>query len=152
MVEIVPFSSKFSTAFKELNYEWISELFKIESEDIKVLSNPQSEIIDKGGHILIALKDGEPLGTCALLKADNQEYELAKMAVLKNARGQKIGWKLGQAIIEKAKEIGAKKLFLQTNSSLGPAIALYQKLGFKSACGADYSFSRCDIKMEIPLS
>jgi len=41
----------------------------------------------------------EIVGTCALIKTDDDTYELAKMAVTERARGKNIGWLLGQAVI-----------------------------------------------------
>jgi hypothetical protein len=38
---------------KTLNIEWLSKYFKIEPKDELVLSNPQEEIIDKGGMIFM---------------------------------------------------------------------------------------------------
>jgi hypothetical protein len=49
---------------KTLNIEWLSKYFKIEPKDELVLSNPQEEIIDKGGMIFIS----EVVGTVSLLK------------------------------------------------------------------------------------
>ena len=58
---------------------------------------------------------------------------------------------IGQATIEKAKEIGAKKVYLETNSVLKPAISLYYKLGFKDVEGYDSPYNRCNVQMELPL-
>ena len=44
--------------FKTLNLEWIEEFFVVEEEDLKILSNPKSYVIDKGGEIFFALKSG----------------------------------------------------------------------------------------------
>lgn len=149
MVEIVTYQPKYAEAFKSLNYAWIEQLFAVEESDRKMLEDPEGYIIDKGGEVLIALLDGNPVGTCALIKTDDTIYELAKMAVSEDARGNKIGLRLGLEIIEKAKEFGAEKLFLETNSSLTPAISLYKKLGFKDMSGEDSPYERCDVQMEF---
>ncbi len=151
MVEIVTYSPKYADVFKTLNYAWIEEFFTIEEFDKIILEDPDGQIIRKGGEILVAILDGKPVGVCALIKTDEDLFELAKMAVANEARGQKIGLKLGIGIIEKAREFGAKKLFLETNSKLGPAISLYQKLGFKNSTDQDGVYDRCNIKMEFEL-
>ncbi len=145
MVEIVTYRPKYAEAFRSLNYAWIEEFDKI------ILEDPEGQIIEKGGEILVALLDENPVGVCALIKANDELFELAKMAVSNEVRGKKIGWKLGVGIVEKAKEFGAKKLFLETNSKLGPAIGLYQKLGFKNSCDDEAVYDRCNIKMELEL-
>ena len=150
MVQIIPYHSTHFDTFKSLNYAWITQLFEVEDSDRKILNDPDGEIISKGGHVFIALLDEKPVGTCSLINKGDNVYELAKMAVSEEARGKKIGWLLGSKIIEKAKELGAKTLVLETNSKLIPAINLYKKLGFSSLCGDDSSaYQRCDIQMEM---
>lgn len=151
MIEVTNFEPDHAPAFKELNEEWIKRYFAIEEADRKMLSNPQEYIIDRGGAILIALLDKKPVGTCALIKTKDRSYELAKMAVSPEAQGKKIGWKIGLAAIEKARELGANTVHLETNSSLKPAISLYRKLGFKEVCGHDSPYSRCDVQMELTI-
>ncbi len=134
-----------------LNYAWIRQLFKVEEFDKKLLEDPEGEIIAKGGEILIALMDGVAVGTCALIRKNDHVFELAKMAVSEAARGNKIGWKLGLGIVEKAKDFGASRLFLETNSELKPAINLYKKLGFRENCETESLYDRCNVKMEMDL-
>ncbi|WP_432711596.1 bifunctional helix-turn-helix transcriptional regulator/GNAT family N-acetyltransferase, partial [Pedobacter sp.] len=111
-VKVVPFEDQYQTAFRSLNEEWISKYFKMEEADYKALDNPKDYILERGGEILVALDNNEPVGVCALIKMNDPEYdfELAKMAVSPKAQGKHIGWILGQAIVAAAKEKGAKKL------------------------------------------
>ena len=152
-VTIVEYTPQYEEAFKRLNEEWISAYFKMEESDHKALDHAQEYILDKGGHILVALYNGEPLGVCALIKMDDPEYdyELAKMAVSPKAQGKSIGWLLGRAVIEKAKAQGAKKLYLESNTILKPAINLYHKLGFKKIAGRITPYERCNIQMDLDL-
>ncbi len=150
-VEIVDYQPKYQPAFKQLNEEWITTWFKMEEADYKSLDHPDDYILNKGGCIIIALHEGEPIGTCALIKVDDKMYELAKMAVSPKAKGRGIGYLLGVAIIEKAKEMGAKKLVLECNTILKPAISLYHKLGFKKVAGIPSPYDRANIRMELSL-
>lgn len=150
-VAIVAYTPEYKTAFKQLNEEWISSYFKMEPSDYKALDHPQEYVLDKGGYILMALYKGQPVGTCALIKMDNEMFELAKMAVSPLAKGKGIGWLLGNAAIEKAREAGAKKLYLESNTILKPAINLYHKLGFKKVTGNPSPYERCNIQMELSL-
>ncbi|MFK7954015.1 MAG: GNAT family N-acetyltransferase [Ekhidna sp.] len=151
MIEIVDFRPVYSIFFREVNFAWIKNHFEIEESDREMLEDPQNHILRNGGAILIALLDGSPVGTCALIKMDDSTFELAKMAVSEQAQGQKIGWKIGLATIEKAKELGAKKIYLESNSVLAPAINLYRKLGFKDDSGYDSPYSRCNVQMTLDL-
>jgi GNAT superfamily N-acetyltransferase len=82
---------------------------------------------------------------------EDGSYELAKMAVSPEARGKNIGWLLGNAIIEKARSIGAHRLYLESNTILKPAISLYHKLGFKKITGPPSPYERANIQMELIL-
>ena len=152
-VRIINYQPKYHEAFKELNKEWISRYFKMEEADYKALDNPKKYILDRGGHILVALYHDEPVGVCALIKMDDPkyDYELAKMAVASSARGLSIGFLLGKAILEKAKKTGASVLYLESNTILIPAIHLYHKLGFKKIAGHPTPYDRCNIQMELKI-
>lgn len=152
-VEIVAYKPEYQEVFRTLNVEWISTYFEMEESDYKALDNPQSYILDQGGHILVALYEGEPLGVCALIKMNDEEYdfELAKMAVSPKAQGKNIGFLLASAIVEKARSLGAAKIYLESNTILKPAINLYHKLGFKKVAGKPTPYTRCNIQMELVI-
>jgi DNA-binding MarR family transcriptional regulator/N-acetylglutamate synthase-like GNAT family acetyltransferase len=151
-VEIVDYAPKFHDDFKRLNYAWIEQYFQLENADHQSLDHPDEKILQPGGHIYMALSDGEAVGTCALIKIDDDTYELAKMTVAETARGKGIGWLLGQAAINKARELGATKILLESNTVLEPAINLYKKLGFQRVVGQPSPYVRCNIQMELRLA
>jgi DNA-binding MarR family transcriptional regulator len=152
-VKIVPYNDLYADAFRKLNEEWISTFFKMEEADHKALDHPKEYILDNGGEIVVALYNEEPVGVCALIKMNDPDYdyELAKMAVSPKAQGKNIGWLLGQAIIEKARSLGAKKIYLESNTILKPAINLYHKLGFEKIGGRATPYERCNIQMELKV-
>ncbi len=151
LVKIEPYQAKYKDSFRELNKEWITSYFKLEKPDIEALENPKKYILDRGGYIFVATLENRPLGVCALIPSEGRVYELAKMAVSPEARGKNIGWLLGQAVIEKARALGAERVFLESNTILRPAIGLYQKLGFKKIIGPPTPYERCNIQMELEL-
>lgn len=151
-IKIVPYQEKYKSAFYKLNEEWITKYFKMEQPDRDALENPQGYILEKGGFIFVATMNEEPVGVCALIKRDDLNcFELAKMAVSPKAQGQQIGYKLGKAVVEKAIELNEKRLFLESNTILTPAIKLYEKLGFKKIKGCKTPYERCNIQMELEL-
>ena len=151
-VDVVPYEAAHREAFRRLNEAWISRYFRLEPPDLRVLEAPQEEILDKGGHILVAVRDGAPIGVCALLRVDGQTFELAKMAVAEHARGLGAGYQLGEAAKTWARQAGASRLILESNTVLEPAISLYRKLGFTEFTGAPSEYDRCNIHMELRLS
>ncbi|NVK22166.1 MAG: GNAT family N-acetyltransferase [Kangiellaceae bacterium] len=150
-IQILPYSAERAIYFKTINLEWIEQFFVVEAEDAKVLNDPQTHIIDKGGDIVFAQYQGDIVGTCGLKKWDDESYELVKMGVTPKAQGLHLGQKLGQAIIDSARKKGCKRLFLESNRKLTPAINLYKKLGFKEIEFQDScsDYQRCDISMEM---
>ncbi|MBO0341405.1 MAG: GNAT family N-acetyltransferase [Bacteroidota bacterium] len=151
---IVPYSEAYKDAFRSLNEEWIIKYFKIEEMDRIILQNPKEYILDKGGYIAVALCDDVPVGVCALIpcKYDGYDFELSKMGVSPKAQGKGIGKLLGLHIINQAKRMGAKKIFLESNRKLAPAIALYKKLGFSEMSNIASPYARSDIQMELNLN
>jgi len=152
-IQIVDYTSEYKEIFKSLNEEWISAYFEMEAADYKALDNPEEYILAKGGKIFVALYTNEPLGVCALIKMDDSDYdfELAKMAVSPKAQGKSMGWLLGLAVINAAKEMGASNLYLESNTILESAINLYHKLGFQKISGRITPYKRCNIQMELIL-
>ena len=147
-VEIIPFSSNLKEHIKTLNIEWLQKYFRVEDQDELVLSNPQEEIIDKGGMIFYARHNNEIIGTVSLIKIDETTFELSKMAVSDKAQGLGIGNKLLVHSIAVAEENNIKKLLLYSNRILLPAIHLYEKFGFIEVPLGNVSYERADIKME----
>lgn len=150
-VEIMPYQPKYKAAFKKLNEDWITQFFKMEESDYKYLDHPEENILSKGGYIFMAIYKDKPVGTCAIVKMNDDQFELAKMGVAPEAKGKGIGFLLGNACIEKAKEAGASKLYLESNTILKPAISLYHKLGFKKITGPPSPYERSNIQMELAL-
>ena len=147
-MEIVDFEPAHAGAFKALNEAWIAKHFTLEAKDREVLDDPQGKIIALGGRIFMALKDGQAVGCAALLKMADGGYEVAKMTVSETLRGSGLGRQLMQRCIDAGAELGATRLYLETNSSLGPALGLYRAMGFQDLAPAETAYARADVFME----
>ena len=130
-VEIIDYDEKYNDDFERLNVEWLEKYFRVEEFDKKVFANPQKEITDKGGKIIFAKYKDKIVGTVALIKISDKEYELAKMSVTEKVRGKQIGKKLMIACLDLAKQLQADKVILVSNTKLTPAINMYNRFGFK---------------------
>ena len=150
-MQIVEFEPAHAEAFRVLNEAWISKYFVLEPKDRETLNDPQGKILAKGGRIFMALKDGEAVGCAALLKMPDGGYEVAKMTVSETLRGSGLGRLLMQRCIDAGAELGATRLYLETNSSLGPALGLYRAMGFKDLAPVPSPYVRADVFMERPL-
>jgi GNAT superfamily N-acetyltransferase len=153
-LRIIDFNPKYAEAFKRLNVEWITQHWELEAADEKTLDRPTEHVIDKGGAILIALYQGHPVGSVALIPYDESTLELAKMAVSPDVQGKGIGLALGEAALGRAHRMGAAKVYLESNTILGPALSLYRKLGFNHLEGTteDSPYERCNVRMEKSLA
>ncbi|OMQ09008.1 GNAT family N-acetyltransferase [[Flexibacter] sp. ATCC 35103] len=147
-VEIIPFSPDLKDSIKILNKEWLQKYFRVEEKDEIVLSNPQEEIINKGGLIFYAKYNDEIVGTVSLMKVNDSTFELSKMAVSDQAQGLGIRNKMLVHCLAIAKENNIQKLFLYSNRKLLPAIHLYEKFGFTEVPLDGGIYERADIKME----
>ena len=70
---------------------------------------------------------GLHLGLLALLFAS---MYLPRETVAEAARGTGLGRLLMQACLDEAARAGAPRLYLESNSSLAPALGLYRAMGF----------------------
>lgn len=151
-LRILPYTKELSHHFKEINVEWIRALFTLEPVDRVVLDDPETHILQPGGQIWFAeVANLGVVGTCALKRTGNAEFELTKMGVLESARGHKVGEALLRRVIFEAKRIGARELYLLTNASCEAAVHLYEKNGFlhSKAIMRRYGsrYDRCDVAM-----
>jgi putative acetyltransferase len=151
MVSIIEYDNKYQQDFYRLNITWLDKYNLTESHDLQILNNPQSEIIDKGGYIWLAKENDTVVGSSALIKEGDDTFELAKMAVDDRHQGKGISKLLIATCIEKAKQVGAKKLELFSNHQLTTALGLYEKYGFHHVSVTNSPFETADVKMEMNL-
>ena len=142
-------------AFRRLNEEWIVREFVLEPKDQYSLTDPQGTILDHGGRIFFAVRDGETVGCCALVAMEPGEFEVAKMAVTRTAQGGGIGRQLIEKVVQEAKASGVKRLYLETNHKLTPALRLYEAVGFRPLPPdriVASPYARADVFLELWLA
>ena len=148
-IQIVNYQPHHKEDFKRLNIQWISQYFEIEPLDVQQLDHPDEYILSKGGKIYFAEQKGKIIGTVALKKVTNTKFELSKMAVSPNHQGMGVGQKMGEHLIEEAKQLGCKTLFLESNQQLVAALKLYKKLGFIEVPVGNTPYSRSNFRGEL---
>lgn len=140
-------------SFVQFNKEWITHYFRLEPSDLHYLSHPKEYILDKGGHVFVALADNTPIGCCALIPhPETGRWELAKMAVTAAAQGHGAGEALARAAIAKATEAGVDELFLEANTKLAASVHLYEKMGFRPVADYTPAYERCNLFMICKLT
>ena len=151
-VTIVSFDEEYSSIFYELNKLWIEESWLLEESDKFDLLNPKESIIDKGGEIFFALIDDNVVGTVAMIRSADRIYELAKMTVEINYRGNGIANKLMDQCLNYAMNNNAQQIYLITNDTLLIARNLYDKYGFKEVKLDSDKYLRGNVKMVLNLA
>ena len=127
--EVVPYEEKFRGDFYSINREWLDEFFMMTEGDEDILRHPD-KILEEGGEIFFAVEGGQPIGTCAMIRCGRDEFELAKMGVLRSGRRKGFGSLLLVAALDFARRKKALRVTLETSVKLPQAIALYEKFGF----------------------
>lgn len=147
---IVDFAAQWRDDFARLNIDWLQRYFVVEAVDSEVLHDPETHILDSGGHILFAVdaKD-RAIGTVALKHEGEGVYELTKMAVEPGHQGAGIGRALMMAALETYRSRAGRELFLESSSKLTPALTLYESVGFvhKPAPRPGSHYQRADVYM-----
>jgi putative acetyltransferase len=81
--------------------------------------------------------EGEIIGGAGVNQLENSTEnicELQKMYFLQKARGKGLGWQMIQKCLEKARDFGYEKCYLETLPEMLAAQNLYQKMGFEYLC------------------
>lgn len=88
----------------------------------------------KGSWYLVAEINGKLVGGGGIFPTDGlpaDTCELVKMYLLPEARGLGLGKRLIESCMEKAREMGYRKMYLETMPELKNAVKVYEKMGFE---------------------
>jgi ribosomal protein S18 acetylase RimI-like enzyme len=148
-LSVISFEPRHAAAFRDLNLEWIERYFVVELSDRELLDDPQREIIDRGGEIFVVEDSERVVGVCALIALEDGAFKLGKMAVSPAAQGRGLGRLLANAAIARARERNAPYVELFTNHVLGPAISLYESVGFRHVPMEKAEHERSNVRMML---
>src|SRR5262249_51652316 len=88
------------------------------------------EVAPGRGAFLVAYRDDLPVGCGAVRVLDAGIAELKRMYVAPELRGQGVGRVLVDALESEARQLGVRRLVLETGVRQTAAIALYRRAGF----------------------
>jgi GNAT superfamily N-acetyltransferase len=105
----------------------------------------------RGGQFyVLTTASAEVVATLGLYYLDAQTVELRKMYLSSQLRGQGIGRGLLEFALAQARQMGFKRMTLETASVLKEAIGLYRRLGFQPLVGHQ-QVPRCDQAFYLDL-
>ena len=85
----------------------------------------------EGGALLLARDHGRTLGCVALRQLGDDSCEMKRMYVDDAGRGRGVGRVLGEAVVERARDLEYDAMYLDTSVEQHEAIGLYRSLGFE---------------------
>jgi putative acetyltransferase len=83
------------------------------------------------GDLLLCRDLGLALGCVAFKRLDEEACEMKRMFVPPTARGRGVGRVLAEALVERARRAGYRRMYLDTSRRQTEAISLYRSLGFE---------------------
>jgi putative acetyltransferase len=108
------------------------------------LKDIEQSYFERGGAFYVLEEEDEAIiGAYGLYLIDKQTCELRKMYLHGSYRGKGLGKLLLEDALSKARQIGFKKMTLETTSVLKEAISLYKSYGFVEY-KPEHLSSRCD--------
>ncbi len=120
-------------------------------ETDKCLRDIEANYVQRGGCFEVVIGDsGRIVGSWGLYPHEPGVCELRKMYILPSVRGQGLGKQLMERALVRARELGFRRIELDTASRLKEAIGLYEKYGFKPIDKAGIP-ARCDTAMALDL-
>jgi putative acetyltransferase len=108
------------------------------------LADVEQSYLRAGGSFDVLLNEaGEVVGTVGLFPLGAGRCELRKMYLTAACRGRGLGKRLLQQALDRARQLGFRRVELETNSSLVVAGGLYESVGFRPFT-PDHMSARCD--------
>ncbi|WP_157956842.1 GNAT family N-acetyltransferase [Salinicola aestuarinus] len=89
-------------------------------------------------------REGAPLAFGQLSPRAPHHYHLARLIVAPTERGQGLGRRLCEGLINEGRQRGAMRFTLNVFTDNAPAVALYRQLGFRRA-------GECDARGVVPM-
>ena len=110
----------------------------------------QAYITNGGAFDVLADETGAIIGCVGLYRIDHAVCELRKMYLDRAYRGRGLGKRLMEHAMDQARQLGFRRVILESASVLHEAIAMYINYGFRRY-ECDHLSQRCDQAYSLPV-
>jgi putative acetyltransferase len=118
--------------------------------ELKDMDDIQRNYFENGGTFLVMFDDGEMICTGALRRLNDETCELKRLWLLNQYHGQGLGYRMLQELLSIAKNMGYKRIRLETDPvAQSQAVNFYKQIGFYEIPG--YSDQTDEVAMEMIL-
>lgn len=136
-------------------YEELDERFETGFDPARGISADALELTPPAGVMLVARQRGRPVGCGALKLRPRGSAELKRMWVAPHVRGLGLGRRLLVELEAHAARAGVRTVRLETNRTLGEAIALYRRAGYREVAAFNdepYAHHWFEKRLPAPLA
>jgi putative acetyltransferase len=118
--------------------------------ELKDMDDIQRNYFDNGGVFMVMTESGQIICTGAIRKLDDEICELKRLWLLTEYHGQGLGYRMLQELLSFAREIGYKRVRLETDpDAQSQALDFYKRIGFYEI--SRYTSRTDDVAMEMVL-
>lgn len=139
--------------------DWATERIRVE---LGIVIPPEAdhpasvldEVLESGGRLYVAEVDGEAVGVGGLKLLSETAGEIKRMFVRPAARGLGVGRTVVTQLVDDARALGCKTIFLESASFMHTAHALYRSAGFlpsESYPGREFEGAAADVSVFMRL-
>lgn len=111
--------------------DWLGIDLGFQDFEQEIVDLPGKYAAPGGALLVLSGDDGRLMGCVALRDMGNGQAELKRMFLDIGLRGQGQGRTLGEAILDRARSAGYRRIVLDTLDYMGAALKLYDRLGFR---------------------
>ena len=128
-IRILPFSREYQAEAKNLILSGLAEhwgtLDPSKNHDLDDIGSSYAD-----GAFLVALMDGQVIGTGAVLPRSSETAEIVRMSVAASQRRMGIGRMILEKLCEHARSAGCRQVILETTQTWQDVITFYESSGF----------------------
>jgi ribosomal protein S18 acetylase RimI-like enzyme len=110
---------------------WLSVDLSFQGFEEELSNLPEPAYVAPEGALFLARVNGLPAGCVAVRQFENSTCEMKRLFVKDAFKGTGVGRALAARAVKAGRELGYKRMLLDTLAHMTPAIDLYTRLGFQ---------------------